>query len=138
MSSLRDQYLKAHDLFDSENSRFWTRFNLFTGLQLIVVAGLASNYQDLVKLRLVAFLFVVAAFAFSVFTILVMWRSHQISMGIFKTICELEEKDDSLILLQTYLQHSKSPMGSISRYCVVMSSLLALFWIFFLIIVITQ
>lgn len=30
---MRGQYLKAIEVFDSENSRFWTRFNLFTGLQ---------------------------------------------------------------------------------------------------------
>jgi hypothetical protein len=129
MPEIKDQYLKAHDLFDSENSRFWTRFNLFTGLQLVMIAGFAANYSELVDAKSLGVLFSLTALAFSVFTVLVMWRSYQINMGVFRAIVELEQMDETLLLLKTYGKHSKSPMGAIARYCVVMSAVLGLFWV---------
>jgi hypothetical protein len=129
--NLKDQYLKAYELFDLESTRFWTRFNLFTGLQLIVIAGISSNFQELLKYVNILALFIFIAFSFSIFTIFIMCRSRQISMGIFKTILELENYDDSFILMKIYIKKSKSPMGVIAKYCIIMSSLLAIFWLIF-------
>lgn len=131
MPFAEEQYLKALDIFDSENSRFWTRFNIFTGLQLIVVAGFASNYDALTKHRFVACLLLVIAFIFSVFTILVVWRSRQISLGIFEVLKKIEKQHESFLLVTTYMEATKSPMGVIARYCVAMSVVLAAFWILF-------
>lgn len=126
---MRDQYLKAVDVFDSENTRFWTRFNVFTGIQLIVVAGLAANVEGLKGSKPFASVLILCALAFSVFTIFIVWRSYQISLGIYRALLELEQKDESLILLKTYTKHSRAPMGAIARSCVVLSAFLAVFWV---------
>jgi hypothetical protein len=131
---MKDQYIKAFDIFDADNNRFWTRFNISSGLQLIMVAGLASNYEALNNHKIIGCLIILVAFAFSVFTALVMRRSYQISMGMFKAIQELENIDQSLVLLKTYIKNSRSPMGVMCYYCLIMSLVLTLFWLLFLII----
>ena len=133
MAIMKDQYLKAHDLFDAENSRFWIRFNLFTGMQLIIIAGIASNYDKLIKEKFVCILLVLIVLAFSIFTILVMWRSFQISMAVYKAIKDLEDGDSRFILLKTYSKHCRSKMGTIVRYCIAMSVVLSFFWFLLLI-----
>ncbi len=130
---MKEQYLKALDLFDSENTRFWSRYNLFTGLQILIIAGFAANYKDLIKFKFIAILLVFAAIAFSCFTILVTWRSLQINRGIYKSILEIEKKDDSLMLLETYMRNCKSPLGTIVRYCVALSGFMLFFWLTFLV-----
>lgn len=128
-----EQYLKAIDVFDSENTRCWSRFNLFTGFQLIVVAGLAANFDDLAEHRLVGSLLIIAALVFSIFSTLVMWLSTQIHMGMFRAILELEGMDDSLILLGTYKKHTHFPVNTIAKCCVLMSGFLCVFWVALLI-----
>ena len=135
---MKEQYFKALDIFDSENSRFWTRFNLFTGLQLVLVAGIAANFVSLIQSPTIGYLILSAALTFSIFTIIVTVRSRQISLGIFAVILEIEQTDQSFVLMNKYIRHTKSPMGVIARYCVVMSMLLTVFWIAFLVIFSTQ
>ncbi len=129
MEILEEQYLKAHDIFDSENSRFWTRFNIFTGMQLLIIAALAANYEDLMHNPKLAYVLVSVVFIFSVFTIAVMFRSYQISMGIFRSILEIERKSDALVLVETYTRNCRSPMGAIARYCLLMSVVFSVFWV---------
>ena len=126
---MRDQYLKALDIFDSENTRFWTRVNLFTGMQLLVIAGLASNVDDLLKQRPIATALLGVAFLFSVFTVMVVARSRRISMGIYRTLLQLEEQNPEFILVKTYTKNTRSPMGSIAAYCVAMTLVLSVFWV---------
>jgi len=135
---MKDQYLKAHDILDSENTRFWIRFNIFTGLQFIVFAGLAANYEELSNQKVIGCLIIFAALVFSAFTILIILRSLQVTMGMYKAIQELENNDQSFILLKTYKKYSKSPLGCIAQSCLVMSSLLTVFWIVFLILFIKK
>ncbi len=125
---MKDQYLKALEIFDADNTRFWTRFNVSIGLQLIMAVGLASNYKALIGNIFFGCLTILVALAFSIFTVLVMWRSLQINIGMFNALQDLEDKDQSLILLKTYSKHSQSPNGIMARYCLGMSSLLTLFW----------
>ena len=133
---LKNQYLKALDLYDSENTRFWTRFNVFSGLQLVVIAGIASSFPEFLQHKHIAILMISTALIFSIFTVIVMWRSKQIGHGIVKAICDLEGKDNSCIVLSTYMRATKSPMGIINGYCVLVSIFLTLFWFSFLIITI--
>jgi hypothetical protein len=126
---MREQYLKAIDIFDSENSRFWTRFNLFTGMQLVVVAGVAANLKELLDYLPIAILLLAMAFAFSLFTVAIVYRSRQISLGIYQTLLALEQRDPDCDLVGTYMKHTRSPMGSIAKYCVFMAGLLSIFWV---------
>lgn len=135
MSVVHDQYLKAHDLYDAEHNRFWTRFNLFTGLQLLVIAGFASNYNDLARNKLPAMMFLAIGLGLAIFTILVTWRSSQMCMAMLEGIKAFENDDNSLILFKSYLKYSHVPVGTIARYCFAMSGVLALFWLIFLVVV---
>jgi len=126
---MRDQYLKAVDIFDSENTRFWTRVNLFTGMQLLVIAGLATNIDELLKQKAIAAVLLAVAFLFSLFTVMVVFRSRQISMGLYRTLLQLEEENPEFVLVKTYTSHTRSPMGSIAGYCVAMTLCLSVFWI---------
>ena len=129
MSTLKDQYLKMHDLFDAEHSRLWIRFNLFTGIQMILIAGFASNYHELIKDIVLCIILLTAGFVFSIFTILVTMRSNQINMGMLQTIQELEEIDENLILLKIFNKYIDFNIGSITQYCIVMSTVFSLLWI---------
>ncbi len=128
---MKDQYLKAHDLFDSENNRFWTRFNIFTGLQLAIMAAFVSNYSSLSEFKFMSILSILTAMFFSIFTMLVTHRSFQVNVGMSKAIEHLEENDETLILLKTYLKNCKAPLGGIVRYCFMISVILFVFWVIF-------
>ena len=127
---MKAQYLEAIKIFDSEHSRFWTRFNLFVGFQFIIIAGFASGFDKIYKFPSIGILFILIGLLFSIFNAFVVWRSYLISIGIAKTIAVFEEQDESLILLKTYRLYTKSALGDIVIICLLISGVLIVFWLF--------
>ncbi len=74
---------------------------------------------------------ILTAMFFSIFTMLVTHRSFQVNVGMSKAIEHLEENDETLILLKTYLKNCKAPLGGIVRYCFMISVILFVFWVIF-------
>ena len=129
---MKDQYLEAIKIYDSEHTRFWTRFHLFVGFQFIIIAGFASGFDKIKAVPLIGILFISIGFLFSLFNVFVVRRSYLISIGIAKTIAIFEDKNEDFILLKTYSTHTKSPLGGIVVICLIMSAVLSIFWALFL------
>jgi len=126
-----DQYLKAIDMFDSENTRFWTRFNLFIGFQFILIAGFVSGYDKIKDIPKIGILLIIAGITFSIFNFLVVRRSLFILHAIAQLIDALEKNNDDFVLLKYYKIYSKNELGGILKLCIGVSLILILFWIVF-------
>ena len=126
-----DQYLKSIDIFDSENTRFWTRFNLFTGFQFLLIAGFASGLDKLRNSPGIGILLIFVGLSCAIFNFLVVRRSLFTLRAITKVIDYFESKDENLVLLKKYKEYSKNELGGILKLCLSISLLLILFWIVF-------
>ena len=127
--SLQAQYLKAMDLLDAEITRFWTRFNIATGVQLLLIAAIAASTDKLVAQPVIAVVITVIGLVFSIATILIVWFSWDIVEAMRGTLEDIEDRSHSLILLRTYQRRLGRRMGRIMVTCTGMAGALIVCWI---------
>lgn len=125
----REQYLKAFDIFDSECTRFWSRFNIFMGLQVVVAAGFASHLDEFVKEKAIAVSYLGLAICFSIFTCIIMHSSWRAFDAICQLINRFEEREASFVLFKTFAESGKYKLGRNALYTFLMCLLFLAFWL---------
>lgn len=127
--SLKDQYLALLQIYDNEQSRFWTRFNIFIGFQTALIIGILSANKFLFSNPFILEKVVFIGLILSLLGILVNVRSISINNEILKTLFVLEKlSNGELIVLKTYRTISNIPLYINGIITLVIDIIILMFW----------
>lgn len=126
---LLEQYKTLLGLYDTEVSRFWTRFNLFLGFQIALAAGIFSGSKFFSENTPIFRLTMIAILVISFFSAVIHIRGHIRQRHLIKTISAIESNSKGvLILLTTYRSiTNESPSGN-SFIASILGGCMAIFW----------
>ena len=124
------QYSLIMQLYDSEVSRFYTRQNLYIGIQLVIFAAILAGvdkiicYPFLLRFALIVLVFV------SLMTALIGLRGLTTQKLIYKIINEIEDRNRArLDIILLAKKHSKAPLTLIFILSIILSWGLFTIWL---------
>lgn len=103
-TAIQKQYELAVGIYQTESAAFWTRFNIFTAIELAGFFGLLSNMKLLVH-NLCVFRFMMVFFCLlSVLVIIIAVRGIQSSRMLLHMIAYVEGESTDLLSLMTFMK----------------------------------
>ena len=127
---LAGQYTTLLHLYNTEVTRFWTRFNIFLGFQIALVVALLSGATFLAHNVVIFRLVTYGSLVISLGSCIIHWRGYIRQRYMIRTIAEIEKRsNDTLCLLATFRSFtSQSPSGNSFLAALIGCCMLA-FWI---------
>lgn len=126
---LLEQYKKLLELYDTEVTRFWTRFNLFLGFQIALAAGIFSGSKFFTENTPIFRLTMIVILVISFFSAVIHIKGHIRQRHLIKTISVIESNSKgTLFLLTTYKSITdESPSGN-SFIASIIGGCMTIFW----------
>lgn len=127
---LAGQYKTLLHLYDTEVTRFWTRFNIFLGFQIALVVGLLSGAAFLALNVVIFRLVTYGSLVISSGSCIIHWRGYIRQRYMIRAIAEIEKRSNgTLCLLEIFRSFtSQSPSGNSFLAALIGCCMLA-FWI---------
>ncbi|MBC8485060.1 MAG: hypothetical protein H8D45_03355 [Bacteroidetes bacterium] len=129
-----EQYKILTTMFDNEISRFWSRFNILFGIEIV---GLIGIFNSLELLILNSFLFrstLIFMIFFSSATCIIVIRGFMMHENILHILFKLEKKSKGkLQILNLSKSSSHIPIGFNQIIAIGITAIFILFWLSFLI-----
>ncbi|HDY67336.1 hypothetical protein LCGC14_3101640 [marine sediment metagenome] len=127
---LLEQYKILMGLYDTEVTRFWTRFNLFLGFQIALAAGIFSGSKFFAENTPIFRLTMIAILVISFSSAVIHLRGHIRQRHLLKAISVIESNSKGvLILLATYRSiTNESPSGN-SFIASIVGVCMTMFWL---------
>lgn len=112
---LLEQYKLAVGSWNQEMQRFWFRFNILVGLELVALIGLVAKYEDIKKHPFIVGIFLVVMVVYSLLTLAIVRHGIKVYKNIVSVLTAIEERsDERLFLIQLFLAQpfpTKDPQG---------------------------
>jgi hypothetical protein len=126
---LIEQYKLLLSLYDTEVTRFWTRFHIFLGFQIVLAGGIMASPKILTENVFIFRLAVVAATIISFASCIIHFRGYIRQRHMINAIAMIEKKSKgTLILLSTFrLITKQSPSGN-SFIATIIGACATIFW----------
>ena len=126
----KEQYISLMTLYDGEQGRFWTRFNISVGFQLALLIGVLSSVEFLAMNVFVFRAVLVVGAVLSAGCVAIVVRGIGIHAAILRMIAKLEEQSQGkLVLLKTYREVSGMPLAINSYICLMLGIVFCACWV---------
>ena len=97
--ALQKQYKILVDVYQNETGRFWTRFNIFVGIQFVGLLGILSNLKILAANVVVFRSLMIFCGLLSALVVLIVVRGIMSSRMLIRMIAHLENQSQELMPL---------------------------------------
>jgi hypothetical protein len=124
------RYLEVYiATLNSELDRFWSRFNVFSGVQVVAVMGLMLAFDQVHIHPHTARAANMLLFLWSLTGAIIIWRSTEIQQRLATAIVAAETAlPDDVSLFREALQATQAPQMFILRACFSFSLVCSMFW----------
>ncbi len=124
------RYLEVYiATLNSELDRFWSRFNLFAGIQVVAVVGLLLAFDQVQIHPHTARAANMLLFLWSLTGAVIIWRSAEIQQRLATAIVAAETAlPDDVSLFREALKATQAPQMFILRACFSFSLVCSMFW----------
>ena len=107
-----EQYKLLTSSFNDEITRFWSRFNILFGVEIIGLIGILNSLKILSSNIVLFRLTLILMLLYSISTFLIVWRGFMMHQNILKTLLKFEQKSEGkLEILRLSKSNSKIPIG---------------------------
>jgi hypothetical protein len=117
------------DFLDSEMSRFWTRFNIFAGIQIAAAIGMIQYGKLSRKKKIFTRGALLLMVSISLIGALAIYRGHDLQRALVDRIQALEEKSASQPVVRPVLDDTMLPHNLVTCLCVVFAVICLIYWI---------
>ena len=134
MHDLSETHKLLADALNAEMNRFWTRFNIFSAVQIGAVVGLLLNADKIAANPAFTQWGAVLILGWSITGTVTTLRGYDLQRGLVLTLINFERALPPQAQYTTLvLKHSRFPRFITTYTCIAFSFLCVIFWVCFLI-----